>query len=162
MLAGPFPFSARVPSLRRVRRTQLFVVLLAASPLAACSPDRGSDVRTWAAADHDDEEGPGAARQVPADSARAAGAGVDPSLVELSWAQKCASCHGPRGQGDGPNAAMYAAPDLTRDDLLGRVTDEELALTIRKGRGKMPAFDLPPSVVEGLVKRIRGKGRVQK
>lgn len=139
----------------------VFVALLSASAIAAgCGPDRGSDVRPWAAADHDDEEGPGAARQVPADSARAAGTGVDPSLVELSWAQKCASCHGPRGQGDGPNAPMYNAPDLTRDELLGRVDDDAIAKTIREGRGKMPAFDLPPSVVDGLVKRIRGKGRL--
>jgi len=135
-------------------------LLAAGAAVAGCGPDRGSDIRPWAATDHDDQEGPNAARQVPADSARAAGSGVDPSVVDLSWGQKCASCHGPRGQGDGPSAAMYAAPDLTRDELLARVTDAELAQTIRNGRGKMPAFDLPPSVVEGLVKRIRGKGRL--
>lgn len=50
---------------------------------------------------------------------------------------------------------MLKSPDLTRADWQAKVTDAELAEVIRKGRNKMPAFDLPPKVIEGLVRRIR-------
>jgi len=124
--------------------------------LAAC--DRApSDVREWTQADHEQPEGAPTGR--PAASAGVVGAkksGADPDLVELAWQTKCAGCHGPRGRGDGPDGPMVRAPDLTRAEWQARVTDEELASTIRKGRNKMPAFDrLPEAVVSGLVKRIR-------
>ena len=50
---------------------------------------------------------------------------------------------------------MVKSPDLTRADWQAKVTDAEMAELIRKGRNKMPAFDLPPKVIEGLVRRIR-------
>lgn len=50
---------------------------------------------------------------------------------------------------------MLRVPDLTRTEWLDRASDQEIAETIRKGRNKMPAFDLPPQVIDGLVKRIR-------
>lgn len=50
---------------------------------------------------------------------------------------------------------MVKAPDLTRAAWQEKVTDEEIAQTIRNGRNGMPKFDLPPSVVQGLVQRIR-------
>lgn len=136
------------------RPTLLAALLVLA--LVACGDDRGA-VREWTPADHDQAEGP--TRQVAAASARAPDGSVDPSLVELSWQQKCATCHGAQGRGDGPQAAMNAAPDLTRDDFLNRVKDADIAAVIKHGRGKMPPFELPPSVVTGLVARIRAKGR---
>lgn len=77
------------------------------------------------------------------------------SLVDLAWQKNCVSCHGPRGRGDGPQGPMVRAPDLTRVEWLDRVSDQEMSEIIRKGRNKMPAFDLPPQVIDGLVKRIR-------
>lgn len=50
---------------------------------------------------------------------------------------------------------MYRAPDLTQPDWQANITDEEMTKTIRKGKNKMPAFDLPDQVVQGLVQRIR-------
>lgn len=50
---------------------------------------------------------------------------------------------------------MFRAPDLTRADWQARVSDQEILETIRKGRNKMPAFDLPEAVLKGLVQRIR-------
>jgi len=50
---------------------------------------------------------------------------------------------------------MVRAPDLTRGDWQDKVTDQEMLETIRKGRNKMPKFDLPESVLKGLVQRIR-------
>lgn len=140
-------------SVRAVSRIAL--ALLLGLLAVACDEGRGA-TREWTPADHDQPQGPN--RQVAAASARAPGSAVDPSLVELSWQQKCASCHGPQGRGDGPQGAMVAAPDLTRDDFLSRAKDEEIATVIRQGRGRMPPFDLPPSVLDGLVKRIRAKG----
>lgn len=50
---------------------------------------------------------------------------------------------------------MLRVPDLTRADWQESVSDEAIAETIRKGKNRMPAFDLPPQVVDGLVRRIR-------
>ena len=76
-------------------------LLFAAAPillagLSAC--DRGpSDVREWSPSDHDQPaSAPG---QV---SARAAGEGPDPTLIDLVWKRNCATCYGPIGHGDGP------------------------------------------------------------
>jgi cytochrome c oxidase cbb3-type subunit 3 len=50
---------------------------------------------------------------------------------------------------------MVRAPDLTRADWQARVSDEDILQVIRNGRNNMPRFDLPPAVLDGLVKRIR-------
>ena len=54
---------------------------------------------------------------------------------------------------------MLRAPDLTRGEWLDKVTDQEMLETIKKGRNKMPGFDLPESVIKGLVARIRANRR---
>ncbi len=77
-------------------------------------------------------------------------------LVEATWAEQCAACHGPIGHGDGPTGPMVHATDLTRADWQATMTDEQLARSIVTGKGKMPSFvDLPEKVVRGLVARIR-------
>jgi hypothetical protein len=54
---------------------------------------------------------------------------------------------------------MVQAPDLTRKEWLATVRDEQIAEVIRLGRGRMPAQpDLPASVVDGLIRRIRLQG----
>ena len=73
----------------------------------------------------------------------------------MAWGRSCVACHGESGRGDGPQGAMVRAPDLTRADWQGRVTDADILQTIRSGRNNMPKFDLPPAVLDGLVKRIR-------
>jgi mono/diheme cytochrome c family protein len=83
-------------------------------------------------------------------------AGSDvPQLVDLTWRQQCTTCHGPMGKGDGQMGPMLQAPDLTRDDLQSKVTDAEMAAIIKRGKDKMPAFNLPDPVLLGLVARIR-------
>lgn len=111
------------------------------------------DAREWTSVDHDQPAAVQGQAQPPAGQPRKQDQGEN--LVELAWTRQCAACHGPQGKGDGPQGPMIQAPDLTRFDWQGRVTDDELAQTIRKGRNKMPAFDLPPSVLQGLVQRIR-------
>ena len=42
---------------------------------------------------------------------------------------------------------VVRAADLTRPEWQDRVSDAEMKQTIRKGRNRMPAFDLPPAVI---------------
>jgi cytochrome c oxidase cbb3-type subunit 3 len=94
-------------------------------------------------------------------AASAAGAASNlPQLVEITWEQACAPCHGPSGHGDGPNGPMVNAPDITRDDVVGKMSDDDIANQIKNGKNRMPKFDLPEPVVRGLVARIRAnRGR---
>jgi mono/diheme cytochrome c family protein len=120
-----------------------------------------SDLKEWTPADHDQPaQQPGPAQpgrpgqQVPA-RPKAQPEQDAANLVELAWGRSCATCHGGQGRGDGPQGPMVRAPDLTRAEWQGRVTDEDIKHTISTGRNSMPKFDLPPAVLDGLVKRIR-------
>jgi cytochrome c oxidase cbb3-type subunit 3 len=118
-----------------------------------------ADLREWAPSDHDQPAGaPAPSAGQPSQSparAKPQPAKEAADLTELAWGKSCAPCHGEGGRGDGPQGRMVRAPDLTRADWQARVTDEEILQTIRNGRNNMPRFDLPPAVLEGLVKRIR-------
>jgi cytochrome c oxidase cbb3-type subunit 3 len=59
------------------------------------------------------------------------------------------------GKGDGQMGPMLHAPDLTAEDLQAKVTDQEMAAIIKGGKDKMPAFNLPDSVLQAMVARIR-------
>jgi cytochrome c oxidase cbb3-type subunit 3 len=136
-------------------RASPFAPLLAVA-LAACAPDPGP-VREWTPADHDqaDSKANGAQVQQKAESAE----DDTKSLVELAWRKNCATCHGPNGRGDGPQGPMVKAPDLTSAELLQKLSDDDIAGTIRGGKGRMPSFaNLPDRVVTGLVQRIRAGG----
>ncbi len=55
---------------------------------------------------------------------------------------------------------MVRAPDLTREEWQAKTADGDIAATIKNGKGKMPKFGLPDSVIQGLVARIRAaRGR---
>ncbi len=57
-------------------------------------------------------------------------------------------------------ASTFNPPDLTTEEWLSSKTDEEMALSIKNGKGAMPANpNLDDTVVEALVARIRGRGR---
>jgi mono/diheme cytochrome c family protein len=130
--------------------TSIALLALSVGLLACDSAPR--DRREWVAADHDQPEGrTGQTPQAPSQATN------DRTLVDLAWQKNCAQCHGARGRGDGPQAAMARPPDLTRRAWQERVTDAQIADVIRNGKNKMPKFDLPPPVVEGLVARIRAE-----
>jgi mono/diheme cytochrome c family protein len=142
----------------------LAIALAAGLPACDTAP---SNLREWTPADHDQPANAGGDSRAaqtprspaPAGSGHPGEAGGDPELVELAWQKNCVQCHGPAGRGDGPQGPMLRAPDLGRADWQDRVTDAEILETIRKGRNKMPAFDLPRPVLEGLVRGIRGLRR---
>ncbi len=115
--------------------------------------DRPGDVREWTPDDHQGEQR--AAGQV---SARAGG-DQDDALIDVTWQQNCAPCHGIAGRGDTQQGQMLRVPDLARPEL-GKIDDDALAGTIKRGRNKMPSFDkLSDRVIAGLVRHVRKFGQ---
>ncbi len=151
---------------RRAFSSCLFLSSLLGASAGCDRPPAADSLQEWTAADHhstdDDKLGGGAAGQTgqtgrPAGSAASAGGDVA-QLVDLTWRQQCTTCHGPMGRGDGQMGPMVQAPDLTRPDWQSKVSDAEMAATIKSGRNRMPSFNLPDPVLGGLVARIRGLG----
>ena len=141
-MAGSYEFRTH-----RRRGLEVASVVVAVASQFVVLSCRGADaVREWTPADHDQ---PPAAEEAPVQPAS------QPNLADVTWSANCQRCHGPEGAGDGPEAPMVRAPNLTRDDWQARTSDADMATTIRHGRGKMPAFELPPSLIATLVQRIR-------
>jgi len=130
-----------------------FSLSLAAS-LFGCN-GAPADLRTWKASDHDHTANPNADQvQVTDAGSPAATRGLDDVTI-VAWEQNCTNCHGPLGRGDGPQGQLVHAADLSRSDWQASITDEAIADTIRLGRGRMPAFNLPDATVARLVALIR-------
>ena len=76
-----------------------------------------------------------------------------------TYMDECAQCHGERGKGDGPEAAMHspAPSNLTDARHMNTVTDGELFYQISEGRKPMPSFKrrLPEDQRWGLVLFVR-------
>lgn len=117
-------------------------------------PPAPESLKEWTPTDHRSQDDDKMATASQASSSAPRGSG-DAQLVDIAWRQQCASCHGPTGRGDGQMGPMVQAPDLSRNDWQAKVTDAEMAATIKNGRNRMPKFDLPEPVVGGLVARIR-------
>jgi mono/diheme cytochrome c family protein len=58
------------------------------------------------------------------------------------YLDECAQCHGERGKGDGPEAAMHdpSPSDITDTRHMNTVTDGEIFYQISEGRKPMPSF----------------------
>lgn len=76
-------------------------------------------------------------------------------LASVTWQAQCSSCHGTKGQGDGPQAMMVKPRDLTSREWQDSVSDQQIVMSIVQGKGKMPPFNLPRSTVDMLVKHVR-------
>src|SRR6266508_13480 len=125
--------------MRRLLRALPALILSALAP--ACSKAQ-SDVREWRASDHDHTSGPNSGQAGPESAgAEAANQGVDEVTI-VAWKQNCVTCHGIIGAGDGPQGAAVRAANLTAPAWQASVTDEQIADTIRSGKGVMPAFPL--------------------
>jgi cytochrome c oxidase cbb3-type subunit 3 len=141
----------------------LAFLFIGAALLAGCD-SAAADLREWKATDHDRVDQPQGQsargpRLSPAPSSSAA-ANPTMTLVEVTWRNQCASCHGLIGRGDGPQGPMVHATNLTQPEWQAKVTDQDIADVIRNGKNRMPKFDFPPDVVAGLVARIRmARGR---
>jgi cytochrome c551/c552 len=103
-------------------------------------------------------------------SAPASSAPASPADEARTLAQnRCASCHGAGGKGDGPNAATLPVKprDLSQKEWQKSVSDAQIRAVIVKGGagvGKSmlmppnPDLEAKPEVVDALVKMVRGYG----
>jgi len=85
----------------------------------------------------------------------------DPAAKDLKAAQqlyksKCSLCHADDGSGSSITGKQLGAKNLTSDEIQ-KMSDDELAAAINKGKGKMPAFGgkLNDAQIKGLVAEIR-------
>ena len=96
---------------------------------------------------------------LPVPSRDAASLIVEQRPGEETFRRMCAPCHGETGQGDGPAAAAFDPPpsDFRNPEGLGKLTDEEVAEVITRGRTSMPAFGaiLGEEVLPALVAYLR-------
>jgi mono/diheme cytochrome c family protein len=134
---------------------RLIFSLVCSFALLACNK-AAPDLREWKASDHDHTSDPGQGQvEVRPDAGSPLAAlGIDEVAV-VAWEQNCAKCHGAMGGGDGPQAPMTHARDLTNPEWQKATSDQAIAQTIRQGRGRMPAFPLPPATIDTLVRLVR-------
>ncbi len=118
------------------------------------------DLAEWSARDHDHQK---EAKSNQFDSTAPPKPGM-PALEKYginqvtlaAWKQNCVPCHGLIGAGDGPQGPMTRPTDLTSPKWQKVALDSEMENTIKKGRGRMPAFaQLPDETITGLVRLIR-------
>jgi cytochrome c oxidase cbb3-type subunit 3 len=125
--------------------------------LAFACNERPSDLREWKPTDHDHTDNPGSG-QVQVDPNDAGGPAV-PGLEDVTivaWQQNCTQCHGQLGRGDGPRGPMLKATNLSDPAWQSSKTDEDIAATIKLGKGAMPSFkQLPDVTIANLVRLVR-------
>jgi cytochrome c oxidase cbb3-type subunit 3 len=153
------------PMMRRFgeRLAAALVIGTFLSTLAACEHS-ASGLTEWTPADHDHQSEPkGRRANAAAVQQQKANPHAAPSqrnqVIDVTWAKQCATCHGKKGKGDGPSSPMVKARDLTNAEFQASFTDEQLKKVIREGKDKMPAFNLPESVIDGLVAQVRSFGK---
>jgi mono/diheme cytochrome c family protein len=143
----------------RWRSVSLFAAVAFAAILGCDRAPSAEGLQNWTASDHDRTE-ENSRIKTGAQATAAPKNGSSPKndqaqLIELTWRQNCAQCHGISGHGDGPNGALVKAPDLTNPDLQGKMSDADIANAIKNGRNLMPKFDFSDAVTGGLVARVR-------
>lgn len=130
------------------------VIGATAALLALACDEPPADLREWTPSDHRGEtQNPERMRQSTGQPSTS-----EPGLDDVTlatWSKSCTVCHGRIGRGDGPQGAMLKTRDLTDARWQASVTDEQIAATIRQGRGSMPAFPLPDNTIKSLVQLIR-------
>lgn len=137
------------------RLAAALVLGAALSIIGGCERDaRG--LTEWTPADHDHQEEAQGRRPRAQRRDLHAAPSEQNQVISVTWTKQCATCHGRRGRGDGPSSTMVKARDLTDADFQATLSDEQLAKVIREGKDKMPAFNLPDSIIEGLVQHVRG------
>ena len=77
----------------------------------------------------------------------------------VTYSKNCATCHGKDGRADTfKSRHRLHARDLTDAGWQSRVSDERILDSIRKGRGRMPAFEgkLSDEQITSLLSYVRG------
>lgn len=77
--------------------------------------------------------------------------------MDMLYLQRCVSCHGASGRGDGELATLLpgSVPDFR--DTVERKSNGQMRRIIREGKGVMPAFDpaLKPGEINDMVRMVR-------
>jgi mono/diheme cytochrome c family protein len=139
------------------------VAALAAITLAACDKEEPAPISTAAAT------ASSGAPATPSATSSAAPAASPDTKVQQIFATRCASCHGPKGKGDGPIAAsLTPRPRDYSDAAWQRATpDDAIAAIIARGGSAVhespmmpPSPDLAadPAALAAMVKLVRSFG----
>lgn len=77
-----------------------------------------------------------------------------------TYKQKCVACHGADGKGDTPTGKALGLRSFASAETT-KMSDEELANIIEKGKGKMPKYgsSLKPDEIKAIVAYIRALGK---
>jgi hypothetical protein len=77
--------------------------------------------------------------------------------MDTLYAQRCYSCHGPGGRGDGPTAVNLPVQMPDFRETVQRKSNNQIRKLIAEGRGVMPAFEpaLRPSEINDLLQMVR-------
>jgi mono/diheme cytochrome c family protein len=72
------------------------------------------------------------------------------------YKSKCQVCHGADGKGDTPMGTKLGTKDFHSPEV-AKMSDQELFDAIKKGKGKMPAYEgkLTDDQIKSLVKYVR-------
>jgi mono/diheme cytochrome c family protein len=125
--------------------------------ITGCSRPDG-DIRAWRPGDHDQEAVPALpGPSVNALSPQEAVAEKKPVDAVATWSSLCSGCHGRIGDGNGPMGPAMGARNLADPRWQATITDDQIATSILRGKGRMPAFSLPSETIKGLVRLIRGR-----
>jgi mono/diheme cytochrome c family protein len=93
---------------------------------------------------------------LPALLAGPAGAEAPPKR-SAAWEASCTPCHGADGRSRTEEGTERRARDLTDAKWQATVSDDRLASSIRRGRGRMPPFGrkLTGAEIRALVEEVR-------
>lgn len=150
-----FPTLMRTGTFRRTN-AKLLCSLGPVLVLVSCG-SRPGDVREWRASDHSRDQG-----ESQADPNLPPLEDEDPMVAAQGiWQAQCATCHGPTGHGDGPQAPMTRPPDITNEAFQAAWSDEQLRTVITYGRGMMQPYreSIRPEGIDVLVRHVRQLGR---
>lgn len=81
---------------------------------------------------------------------------ADAATAAATYKAKCAMCHGPDGKGE-TSAGKAMKVRSFADPEVAKMSDDELAGAIEKGKGKMPAYgkSLKPDEIKAMVAYVR-------
>ena len=84
------------------------------------------------------------------------GCGRNPRM-DAMYVQRCISCHGPVGRGDGPVAASLPVKPPDFRQTVETKSNAQIRRAIAEGRGTMPAFDpaLKQSEITDMLRMVR-------
>lgn len=130
--------------------------------LGACSDEGPPPTQVWTPADHSqppEREVDPNRRARPARPRAERSADPRRRAALALWNVSCASCHGRRGAGDGPERPG-PVPDFTDPQWQQARSNEAIARAIVQGRGAMPPFGdtIQPQGIAALVDLVRGFG----